>query len=169
MKISPVLNDKLIRKQKFLILRSIFTNRYWLENMIFKVHFHLGWNGKSNSKKYKKVDQIPCLVFLFHVIRLLESQEYVMWVFQKDHAAAKIPCNWALLYSIFFARKPTWSLIKISVRKNVAQFLEFYSFLLFDIPFYPKESSTLKVKLPHCTVRRYRTIFLKRLIQGIVF
>ena len=116
MKISPVLNDKLIRKQKFLILRSIFTNRYWLENMIFKVHFHLGWNGKSNSKKYKKVDQIPCLVFLFHAIRLLDSQEYVMWVFQKDHAAAKIPCNWALLYSIFFARKPTWSLIKISVR-----------------------------------------------------
>ena len=108
-------------------------------------------------------------MLLFHDVRLLDSQEYVMWVSQKDYAAAKIPCNWALLYSIFFARKPTWSLIKISVRKNVAQFLEFYSFLLFDIPFYPKESSTLKVKLPHCTVRRYRTIFLKRLIQGIVF
>ena len=102
------------QKAGFLTLGSIFTNGYWWGNMIFKVDNYLGWKGISNSKKYKKLVQIPCPVLLFYTVCLLDSQEYVMWIFQKDHAAAKIPCNWALLYSIFFARKPTWSLIKIS-------------------------------------------------------
>ena len=103
------------QKAGFLTLGSIFTNGYWWGNMIFKVDFYLGWKLVSNSKEYKKLVQIPCPVLLFYTVCLLDSQEYVMWIFQKDHAAAKIPCNWALLYSIFFARKPTWSLIKISV------------------------------------------------------
>ena len=115
MKISPVLNDKLIRKQRFWYLDQFWPIGIDEGTWFLKFTIILDKTEDQKVKKYEKLDQNSCLVLLFHTICLLDSQEYVMWVFQKDHAAAKIPCNWALLYSIFFARKPTWSLIKISV------------------------------------------------------
>ena len=97
-KINPVLNDKLIGQQSFWFLNQFL--QMGIDDGTWFLKFTIIFNEMEYQivKRYKKLYQILCLVFSFHTIRLLDFQQYVMWVFQKDHAAAKIPCNWALLY-----------------------------------------------------------------------
>ena len=108
MKTSPVLNDKLIRKQSFWYLDQFWQIGIDEGTWFLKFTIILDKTEDQKVKKYEKLDQNSCLVLLFHPICLLDSQEYVMWVFQKSNC----------LFLFYYSSCWIWTEVKVKMCAN---------------------------------------------------